>query len=272
MIFFRKKLSTLNAFLVDKLVSFDPKRCYLRLRRNISLAGNKYFFGPCYLCGTRRNSDLLICSSCKTDLLSPLSIPTCESCKLPLPAGADHVLCTECRKTPPPYDACYLATIYDFPASTLVHKLKYHNKPFLALLIGQLLAEQRQLSNRPYPDLICCVPMHASKLKTKHYNHAEEIARVAAKELSLPLYPSLLVKTKATESQIKLGRTARLKNLTNSIRVNSEASLKGKYVAVVDDVMTTGATFDLITRLLKARGASKVEVWAFSRTLKPVPK
>ena len=272
MIFFRKKLSTPNLFLVNKLKALAYKLRPLKANPIIFSAKYRYFFCACTFCGSRNTSEPLICSSCKIDLLTPLFRPQCEACKLPLPGSYDQTHCQECRIQPPLYDDCYVATTYEFPASTLVHRLKYQNKAFVARLVGQLLAELRENANRPFPDLVCCVPMHSSKLREKHYNHAGEIARLAAKELSLAFYPCLLIKTQPTESQSKLGRTARMKNLKNSIAVSCETNINGKHVAVVDDVMTTGATFDLITGLLKAKGADKVEVWAFARTPKPISK
>jgi ComF family protein len=272
MIFFLEKLSTLSSSLVNKLKALGHKLRSTKANHIIASAKYSYFFSACNLCGSRNTSEPLICSACKTDLLAPLCISKCESCKLPLLGGTDQTHCPECRINPPQYDECHVVTTYEFPASNLVHRLKYQNKPFMARLIGQLLAQVRRRCDYPLPELICCVPIHPNKLREKKYNHAGEIARMTAKELALPFNSGLLAKTQQTEPQSKLSRAERLKNLENSFMVNPETNLKGMHVAVVDDVMTTGATLDLISGILKARGVSRVEVWAFARTPKPIPK
>lgn len=272
MIFFLDKLSTPLRFLVNNLNARSHKRVVQTLSRPVTQATNSYFFQSCALCGSSNSQQALLCDSCETDLLATRCGGQCQLCSIPLPSGYEHSQCPECRMSPPKYDSSHVVTTYEFPSTTLIHQLKYEKKRYIALILGHLLAKTIERSIGPLPDLICCVPMHPNKIHKKHYNHACEIAHLTATKLSLPFYPQLLIKTQQTESQSKLGRSERFKNLRNSIEVTNGAYLIGKHIAVIDDVMTTGATFDCIASLLKNAGAGRVEVWAFARTSKPVKK
>lgn len=257
MIFSHKNLSTKILNLVNKSYSYSSETL------------ESIFFRGCYLCGVTGSADQLICKPCENDLLKPLQTILCSHCKIPLGTESWHPHCPECRLTPPSYDTCTAVTTFEFPASTLVHQLKYQNKQFVARLLGRLLAEQLSKTPKPRPDLICAVPMHSNQRNTRRYNHADEIAKHSARLVKSKFSPHLLVKTRDTESQSSLGRVKRINNLKNSLSVNASIDIKGKHIAVVDDVMTTGATFDYVAQLLKANGAGIVEVWAFARTPKP---
>ena len=257
MILFHKNLSTKKPNMVNK--------SYLNATKTIKSA----FFKRCYLCGMRGTADELICKPCLKDLLAPMQTILCAHCKIPLGTESWHPHCAECRLTPPYYDACRAVSTFEFPASTLVHKLKYENKQFVARLLGRLLAEEIAKSSPHSPDLVCPVPMHSDKRSTRSYNHAAEIGNYCARALGLSCKPDLLIKTQTTASQSTLGRSERIKNLKNSLEVNKSINIKGQHIAVVDDVMTTGATFDYAAKLLKAAGAKRVEAWTFARTPKP---
>lgn len=226
MIFFPKKLSTLAAFLVNKSEIILHALQTLISLRALATFTNAYFYSTCCLCNAKGTLQLLICNACKADLLVSLDKQKCVQCSLPLSSINGHTHCIECRAAPPQFDKAYIVTRYEFPSSTLVHRLKYQNRRFIARLLGQLLAEQRVNDREPFPDLVCCVPMHPDKLRDKNYNHAREIAAQCAMELSLVFNPTLLIKTQTTESQSSLGRTARLKNLKNSIVISPGTNLK----------------------------------------------
>ena len=257
MIFSHKNLSTKIQNLVNKSYLYSSE------------ALGSLLFGRCYLCGVTDNIDQLICKPCEKDLLMPLQTMLCSHCKIPLGTDSWHPHCAECRLIPPSYDTCIAVTTFEFPASALVHKLKYENKQFIAQLLGRLLYEASAKSLTPTPDLICSVPMHSNKQTTRRYNHASEIARHCANLGGRTFMPHLLLKIQETESQSSLRRTQRIQNLKNSISVDACTDVNGKHIAVVDDVMTTGATFDYVAQLLKSRGASIVDVWTFARTPKP---
>jgi ComF family protein len=113
--------------------------------------------------------------------------------------------------------------------------------------------------------------MSARRLTERGYNQAWELARRLAAALSLPASASLLLRPADAAQQIELGRTERLRNLRNAFMVDParRATLRGRRVALVDDVMTTGATAHAAAEALLRAGAAAVDVWILARTPEP---
>lgn len=268
MIFFKYKLSTKNRKQVNKQNSFLLPSIISTVCKQVMSAWQTCFFKTCVCCQTSTSHHILICDLCLKDLRVAMQQPLCDRCKIPIIVESDNDWCVDCRKNEPAFDACTVVTEFQFPASSLVHALKYGKKQYYARLFGHLLCEERKKSCLPLPDFVCSIPMHKNKQNKKGFNHAEEIARHCATELALNFEPKMLNKNQATESQSTLGRAERFKNLSNSISVHPDLDINAKHIAIIDDVMTTGATFEYAARVLKARGAAHVEVWAFARTPK----
>jgi len=209
------------------------------------------FGGNCYLC--RGAAHGLLCAACDADLprLAPVR---CPRCALESPRGE---VCGRCLSEAPHYDATIAVLSYEFPADALVHALKFRGELALAGLLGGMLSQK--ISN----DEIDCaipVPLSAARLRTRGYNHAAEIAR------HLPAKPdlALCVRSRDTPPQMDLPYDERRRNVRGAFRCTR--ALAGERVAVVDDVMTTGATLDEIAKVLKEAGASRVANWVVART------
>ena len=212
----------------------------------------RLFGGGCYLC--RGAADDTLCPSCHADL-PRLGGPRCPRCALDSPRGE---VCGRCLTESPRYDATIAAVAYEFPADTLVHALKFRGELALAGFLGKLL---RQALDGPEVDQVVPVPLSAARLKQRGYNPAAEIARaVAFRKLDL----GLCVRSRDTPPQMGLPFDQRRHNVRGAFRCTR--SLLGESVAVVDDVMTTGATLDEIASVLKAAGAARVVNWVVART------
>jgi ComF family protein len=212
-----------------------------------------FFGGSCFLC--RGSARELLCAACDADL-PRLAVPLCPRCALPSPGGAT---CGRCLSSPPAYDATRAALAYEFPGDALVHALKFRAELALAPLLAALLAE-RLGSERI--DHVVPVPLSALGLRRRGYNQAVEIARHLRREA---LELTLCERTRDAPPQMELPYEARQRNVRGAFRCTRE--LTGASVAVVDDVMTTGATLDEIARTLKAAGALRVVNWVVARTL-----
>lgn len=211
------------------------------------------FGGACYLC--RGAAAGLLCSACDADL-PRLAAPRCPRCALDSAAGE---LCGRCLAEAPHYDATTAALAYQFPADVLVHALKFRGELALAGLLGSLLRERLDLH---LVDHVVPVPLSAARLRERGYNHAAEIARhVARGKLDL----ALCVRSRDTPPQMELPFAERRRNVRGAF--NCTRALAGRSIAVVDDVMTTGATLDEIAAVLKAAGAARVVNWVVTRTL-----
>jgi ComF family protein len=211
------------------------------------------FGGSCFLC--RGGARSLLCAQCHAEL-PRLAQALCPRCALQSPGGA---LCGRCLTHSPAYDATHAALAYDFPADALVHALKFRGELALAPLLAGFLAPK---VHRARVDHVVPVPLAAERLKGRGYNQAAEIARHLRSDA---LELALCERTRDAPPQIELPYAERQRNVRGAFRCTR--SLDGARIAVVDDVMTTGATLDEIARTLKAAGAAHVENWVVARTL-----
>jgi ComF family protein len=224
-----------------------------RLAGTASRLAGHLFGGSCFLC--RGAARALLCASCDAEL-PRLAAGLCPRCALASPGGA---VCGRCLAEPPHYDATVAALAYRFPADALVHALKFRGElalaPFLAFLLNEKLN-----SSEPV-DCVIPVPLSASRLRSRGYNQAAELARQLRRgRLDL----ALCVREADSPPQTGLAPDARRRNVRGAFRCTRP--LAGASVAVVDDVMTTGATLDEIARTLKAAGAARVVNWVVART------
>jgi ComF family protein len=207
------------------------------------------FGGTCFVC--RGAARATLCTACDADL-PRLAGPLCPRCALVSPAGA---VCGRCLAEPPRYDATVAALAYAFPADVLVHALKFRGELALAPFLGSILRERTGQA-----DCVVPVPLSAQRLRERGYNQAVEIARHLGGRLEI----DAAVRERDAPPQAGLDREARRRNVRGAFRCTR--SFAGRSVAVVDDVMTTGATLDALAAALKDAGAIRVTNWVVCRT------
>ena len=197
----------------------------------------------------------MLCPACDADL-PRLTAPLCPRCALVSPAGA---LCGRCLVEPPSYDATIAALAYSFPADALIHALKFRGELALAPLLAAMLFQR--VDPNEEVDLIMPVPLSARRLRERGYNQSAEIARRLAGRAPLELFAC--ERSRDTAAQTELPWSERRRNVRGAFRCARRLS---GTVAVVDDVMTTGATLEELARALKQAGASRVVNWVVART------
>lgn len=218
----------------------------------------------CLLCEAA-SGRLPLCNGCLQDL--PWNLHSCERCAIPLPA--ELLLCGECRPRPPPQQAAIAPLRYVFPVDSLIAGLKYHRLLAHAPLLSELLLEAIVAANRPLPQLILPVPLHPRRLSERGYNQSLEIARPVARALGLPLETRLVMRNRHTLSQRTLDARTRQHNLEQAFVVDEKRLAALGYpsrIALVDDVMTTGATVAVMGKLLQRHGVTDIDVWCVART------
>jgi ComF family protein len=213
----------------------------------------------CLLCAAPA-AGALLCDGCDADLprLAAAAAIHCDTCALPITAGTR---CGACLAHPPKYDHVCAAFTYAFPVDALVQALKYRGMLAIAPLFGNAIAAG--LGQRPA--LLIPMPLADERLRERGFNQSQEIARHLAKLTGLPLLPRACRRVRHTPPQAALPWKERAKNIRNAFVC--DADLSGRQVAVVDDVMTTGATLNELARNLKAAGASHVTGLIAARTL-----
>ncbi|MDP5293270.1 phosphoribosyltransferase family protein [Oceanimonas sp. CHS3-5] len=221
------------------------------------LQSGPLWWGQCLLCRQDCQDTALLCRHCRTEL--PVLEHPCPGCAFPLPLDDAH--CGRCQKRPPPWQRMRVLAPFEAPFSRLVHDLKYHGRLLNGRLLGRLLAEQLA---PPWPEAVLPVPLYWWRRLRRGYNQADEIARELGRELNIQVDHHLLRRVRATPSQTHLSKMERRRNLRGAF---TAVSCPYRHVALLDDVITTGATMAELTRLLHAQGVERVEVWAVCRTL-----
>lgn len=212
----------------------------------------------CTLCGAPETHAASLCAGCHRDL--PWLGASCANCALPLPAEG---LCRACSSRPPPFDSVRSAFRYATPVDGWILGLKFHGRLAHARTLGELMAGRLATGGAPLPQLLLPVPLHARRLRMRGYNQALELARVLSRRLGIALDATAAARVRTTAEQTRLSAVERRRNLRGAFKARRD--LSGLRIAVVDDVMTTGATAAELARTLRKAGASHIEVWTAAR-------
>jgi ComF family protein len=200
-----------------------------------------------------------LCADCEAAL--PRIEAACIRCALPLAGGGT---CGSCAVRPPLFDDARACFEYRFPLDRLVQRFKFAGD----LAAGRWLAARLARCLRDATaDVVVVPPLSRGRLRERGFNQALELAKPVARALRLRCAATALVRVRETLPQPGLDRAERARNLHDAFRC--DAKVEGLHVAIVDDVVTTGATVHELARVLKARGAARVSVWAVARTPAP---
>ena len=210
----------------------------------------------CLICNTLGESAL--CAACLSRIV-PIPEPACPVCGHAVNLQAGCVNCLACR---PAFVRARALGAYEGVLQTAIHHFKYHDRPQMAVPLGQSLAQfardhAAELHGLKF-DALLPMPMHPIRRRLRGYNQSERLTQVVSKELSLPLLTSCLVRTRPTRPQVGLARDARRGNLRGAFAVRSPETVAGKTLLLLDDVATTGSSLHLCAEKLKASGAQAV--------------
>lgn len=214
----------------------------------------------CVLCDTP-SLEAQICDACDTDL-PYASSARCLVCAVPLPQAET---CGECLRTPPAFDSAQAVFDYAYPVDGLLAAYKFSGQLSLANLFAHKIVTR--LDCETLPDVIIPMPLHSERLRERSFNQAIEIGRVVGRTLRIPVDNVSARRLRPTPAQVGLTREARLKNMRNAFAC--EALPRGQRVAIIDDVMTSGASVNSLSQVLRQAGATDIQVWLVARTKLP---
>jgi ComF family protein len=217
----------------------------------------RLFVDSCPACGGP--SDSGFCAVCATEFAR---VPNpCARCGLARPVA-------QCPREQAPWhvDATVAPFSYGAPLDHYVHALKYRGVRLLGRAFGLLLLPSVVASSRTI-DALVAVPLHGRRLRERGYNQALEIARALSHELRLPVLERDIERITPTATLTGQGARERRTSMTQAFRV--ERSVAGQRLAIVDDVITTGATVNALAAELRAAGAMNCCVFAVARTPEP---
>jgi ComF family protein len=187
----------------------------------------------------------------------------CRDCLLSLPRDPGPL-----RAGPAPIDRCFAPFMYAFPADSLVHRLKYRGQLAVGRVLGILLAAAvRDFALHRDVDGLVPIPLHPTRHAERGFNQSAEIGARAAGDLDCRYLAGAVRRVRATRPQVGLHPEERRSNLEGAFRASVE--VRGRRVAVVDDVLTTGATAGAVAAALREAGAHSVDVWCIARAPAP---
>lgn len=239
-------------------VNLDASSPWARLRA----AFDHLWPARCLVCGERAGNDDL-CPACVREL--PWNRCACPRCALPLPPlpiGASAPACGHCQRRPPPLADTRAVFRYAPPLDRLLPRLKFHRD--LAAGRACALHMALALAEAPRPDALVPLPLHPARLRERGFDQTLELARPLARTLDLPLLDRALLRVRDTAPQSRLDAPARRRNLRRAFAIRPGVSLPA-HVALVDDVMTTGATLHAAAETLLRAGVTRVDAWVCAR-------
>lgn len=212
----------------------------------------------CLICQQTTDHDLDLCPRCLADM--PALETTCMVCGIALTINANT--CGRCLKKTPYYDKIITLYPYHALAKFLIHSLKFNKQYHCARVMGTLMARHfDKLGHQP--EALLSVPLHPKRLSERGFNQAELISHYVHKKLNVPLIEKHLHRVINTHDQASLSAVKRRKNIRNAFSYIGKTT--PSFVAVIDDVVTTGSTANEVARTLKKAGVKRVEIWAFAR-------
>ena len=213
----------------------------------------------CRLCRREMYRDIDLCAPCESSLAWNRN--PCPRCGLPQPAAVNGY-CPRCSDHPPPFEATVTPLLYEGPVRGWVHAAKSARGLGQAKLLSGLLARGIESSGAPIPDALIPVPLTTARLFRRGHNQACLLAAPLARRFSIPIRRGGLARADGGKPQRGQSRSARARSVAGAFQATRPAA---GHLAIVDDVMTTGATVVQLASTLLDAGADRVDVWAAAR-------
>lgn len=239
--------------LKEKFNKFKQYLCDIVFPRNIK----------CVFCKEELNNKEFnsTCEICLKEL--PFINNACPKCGGVLPIEATGV-CVDCKINNYSFEQAFSVFEYKGLVKKVIYNLKYNRKKYLINAICQYMSQRLSTENIEI-DIITCVPIHESRLKLRGFNQAELIAKGVSDLLKIK-FCNLCVKAVNTRSQTELSFLERKDNVKDSFKFKSEykSAIKSKNVLIIDDIFTTGATSNEVSKVLYKAGAKNCFVLTFA--------
>ena len=212
----------------------------------------------CVLCGDSHQSGSCLCADCLNDL--PLIRCACLVCGRPLPQQG---FCGRCQLRYSAINRTVSAFQYHYPAARLIKNIKYNQWVSMIPPLANALAERIKKEQRLLPEILLPVPLHWARLYKRGFNQSVEICKTLKAVLNIRYDDCIAKRVRRTRPMSLLNPSQRSANIRGAFKlVNSPAY---KSIAIVDDVVTSGATAHELARLLKSSGVEWIELWVLAR-------
>ncbi len=205
-----------------------------------------------------------VCINCQSTLVQQENY-LCLKCRLSLPKTNYHLWSDNPLNDKFVYEpkiqtvATYLFFNKGGIAQKLIHEVKYKNQPELGIWLGELYGRELQKMNWPI-DMIVPIPLHQSKLARRGFNQSEQMAQGISRETGWPVNSESVIRKRSTSTQTKKSKLERWQNVQSIYSLVNSGAFTGKIIAVVDDVLTTGATIGELILLLSKSGVKGIYI------------
>ena len=213
--------------------------------------------------------DSVFCLNCWKKLQF-ITKPICNVCGTPLQFNTfldENIMCTRCLLKKPYYDKAVSCFVYNKTISRAIFEFKFYQKTFLSKLFAKFIYRSTEKYLKDI-DYIIPVPMSLKRLRWRGFNQALLLARRLGELSKKEVIPNLIIKTKHTKAQVKLKNKDRVKNLKSVFVVNDDylEKIKGKNIAIIDDVITTGTTVNECSKVLKKCNVGTIFIFSIAKT------
>ena len=216
-----------------------------------------------------------------SDFISLFFPNCCVACSDSLAKG-EELVCTRCMLEMPQtshhkevnnelqvrlshrFEVTNAAALFKFAKRSRVqqvlHALKYKNRPEVGVMLGKVLGQKLADARIVKPEIIIPVPLHPSRKRKRGYNQSAKFAEGLAVKLNIPFSDTIITRLVKTDTQTKKNKLNRWQNVSEVFHVKDPATVKGKRILLVDDVVTTGATIEACAHILKQNGCAEINI------------
>ncbi len=231
------------------------------------------FPAECVFCHKFLGDDrvVIFCKSCWSKIPF-ITEPVCPRCGRPYASETvlrnnPNFVCGECRTTQVFFDRALATAYYKDMLKEAIHQFKFNQKAGLGKPLAQLMITHlpKEIDMQEY-HAILPVPLHKTRQKQRGYNQSAILAKYISQDYQIPLMVNNLVRIRNTGSQALLkGQKERQENVKNAFRVKFPDPLHDNHIILIDDVLTTGATVNECSKMLKKTGVKSILVLTLSR-------
>lgn len=226
------------------------------------------FPASCPLCGAPVSVNGELCADCWLTF-NWIGNPKCEKCGYPFPADLDlgpHPKCPNCAAGLCELDLIRSACVYDGVSRAAMLSFKHSGKiKYSSFMSRAMIWALRDAGIKP--DVIMPVPLAYKRLFHRGYNQATLLARPVAKAMNVKMDLDSVRRIYKPDMGHKNAKQ-RAENIRGVFKVVKPDKICGRKILLIDDVMTTGATFMELGRMLKRAGASEVYGLTFCRVVR----